>query len=109
MASQPSTVEALLDCLSAAGPATARKMFGEYCIYLDGKPVGLVCDDKLFVKPTAAGRALAPDAPEEPPYLGAKPHLMIPPDGWADRAALCRLVQATFRELARPKPRRKKP
>ena len=35
-----------------------RKMFGEYALYLDGRVVALVCDNMLFVKPTAAGRAL---------------------------------------------------
>jgi DNA transformation protein len=53
---------------------------GEYCIYLDDKPVGIVCDDKLYLKPTDAGRELIPDAAEESPYPGAKPHLVLPPE-----------------------------
>jgi TfoX/Sxy family transcriptional regulator of competence genes len=32
-------------------------MFGEYGLYSSGKMVALVCDDALYVKPTAAGRA----------------------------------------------------
>ena len=106
MASQQTTVDELLDRLSGAGRVTARKMFGEYCVYLDEKPIALVCDDMLYVKPTVAGRELIPDAPEGSPYPGAKPHLVLPPEQWVDREALCRLARATFAELPRPKPRK---
>src|SRR5438034_2990904 len=108
MPTRQSTVDELLERLAAAGRVTARKMFGEYCVYLNDKPVALVCDDVLYVKPTAAGRELVPDAAEGPPYPGAKPHLMIPPDQWSDRAALCRLVGATYEELPKPKPKSRK-
>ena len=81
-------------------------MFGEYCLYLNAKPVGLVCDDTLFLKPTAGGRELLPDAAEGSPYPGAKPHLKLPPAAWADADRLCRAVQATYLEL--PSPREKK-
>jgi TfoX/Sxy family transcriptional regulator of competence genes len=107
MATQQATVDDLLDRLAGAGPVTARKMFGEYCVYLNGKPVALVCDDTLYFKPTAAGRELMPDAAEGPPYPGAKPHLILRAEEWADHKALCRLVRATFAGLPKPKPRKK--
>ena len=109
MSSRQSTVDELLDCLARAGRVTARKMFGEYCVYLDDKPVALVCDDRLYVKPTAAGRELMPDAAEGPPYPGAKLHLVIPPEDWTNREALCQMLRVTFLELPWPKPRKKKP
>ena len=31
---------------------TFRRMFGEYCLYLSGTPVALICDNQLFVKST---------------------------------------------------------
>jgi TfoX/Sxy family transcriptional regulator of competence genes len=37
--------------IAAAGPVSARKMFGEYATYCDAKMVSLVCDDELYVKP----------------------------------------------------------
>ena len=106
MATKRSTVDELLEALAGAGRATARPMFGEYALYLDDKLVGLVCDGKLYLKPTPAGRELAPDAPLEPPYPGAKPHLTLPPEAWADSAALGTLVRATFAALPAPKPRK---
>lgn len=108
MATEQGTVDDLLERLADAGRVTARKMFGEYCVYLEGKPVALVCDGTLFVKPTAAGRELVPHAAEGPPYEGAKPHLRFAYEQWTDRETLCRLLRATFEELPAPKPGKKR-
>ena len=106
MASRQSTVDYLVEQMADAGEITAKKMFGEYGLYRDGKIVALVCDDQLFVKPTAGGKALVGDGPEAPPYPGAKPHLLISGDRWEDRAWLSRLIARTAGELVAP---RKKP
>ncbi len=52
MASSQGTVDFIVEQMASAGTVSARKMFGEYGIYCDGKMVALVCDDRLFVKPT---------------------------------------------------------
>lgn len=109
MATTRNTINFLLDQLSAAGDVSAKKMFGEYCLYLTGKPVGLVCDDQLFLKPTDAGKSRIAEVVEGSPYPGAKPHLLITPDQWEDGEWLCDLVRATSRELPMPKPKTKKP
>lgn len=109
MATDQGTMDFLLDQLSSLGEATSKKMFGEYCLYLSGKPVGLVCDDQLYLKPTQAGRALLDDEVEGSPYPGAKPHLLITPDQWEDSEWLCNLVRATAKELPMPKPKKRKP
>jgi len=85
----------LLDQLRQAGPVSCRKMFGEYCLYYDGTPVGLVCNNQLFLKPTAQGRALLTDVREGSPFPGARPHLQIDADAWEDAQALCLLVRTT--------------
>jgi TfoX/Sxy family transcriptional regulator of competence genes len=72
MGTSAGTIVHLLDTLAAL-PLTARKMFGEYAIYLDGKVVALVCDDQLFVKPAPGAQVAFPDCPTAPPYPGAKP------------------------------------
>jgi DNA transformation protein and related proteins len=93
----------LLDVLSDSRQVTVRKMFGEYCLYYAGRPVGLVCDEQLFLKPTDAGRRLQKDSAEGPPYPGARPHLLISADDWDDRRWLNQLVRATFDSLPAPK------
>ena len=58
MATSERTIEFLLDQLGAVRGVRARKMFGEYALYCGEKVVALVCDDQLFVKITAPGKAL---------------------------------------------------
>ena len=109
MSTQQSTMDYLLDQLRHAGPVSCRKMFGEYCLYYDGSPVGLVCDDQLFLKPTEQGRALLHEVREGAPFPGAKPHLLIDADSWEDAQALSLLVRTTALALPvrLPKPKSK--
>lgn len=100
------SAETVAAILAAARGATARKMFGEYALYRDGKVAALVCDDRLFLKPTAPGRALLPDAGEAPPYAGAKPHLVVPEELWGEPGLLDRLLDATAAALPAPRPRK---
>lgn len=110
MASDSRTVAYIVDQAGGAEQGvTARPMFGEYGLYLDGKLVALVCDDQLFVKPTPGGRDHAADAGEGSPYPGAKPHLLIDGDRLEDRDWLAELLRRTAIELPAPKPRAKAP
>jgi TfoX/Sxy family transcriptional regulator of competence genes len=110
LASQQSTVDFIVEQISGAGAISARKMFGEYAIYCDGKMVALVCDENLYVKPTSAGRALAEGCGEGSPYPGAKPHLLIDGDRWDDGEWLAALIRVSAAELPVPakKPSRKR-
>ncbi len=102
MATRAETMDAILDALPGT---TARKMFGEYALYLGGKVVALVCDDSLFVKDLPVARALLPDAPLAPPYPGAKLHLVA--DGWLDDPeTLTAAVTALAAALPAPKPKK---
>lgn len=95
MASQQSTVDFILDQMGGAGAVSAKKMFGEYGVYLDQKMVALICDDMLFVKPSNGGRAYLEDPIEAPPYPGAKPCFQISGDLWEDRDWLSELIRIT--------------
>lgn len=107
MASDPLFAQYVTDQVRGAGQVSHRKMFGEYAVYLDGKVVGLICDDQFFVRPTAAGRSLLGTPTEAPPYPGAKLHFLAS-DHLDDRSFLTALVQATARELPLPKPKPRK-
>ena len=103
MATSPSTADFLVDQMSDAGTIRSRKMFGEYAVYCDEKVVALICDDRLFVKPTVAGRAFIGKVEEAPPYPQAKPHFQIEEDKWEDREWLSALIRKTAAELPAPK------
>lgn len=106
MASDQNFVTFVCDQMRSAGVISSRKMFGEYAIYCDGKVVALICDNQLFVKPTAGGKALLGSPEEAPPYKSAKPHYLID-NGLDDPEWISRLVATTAREL--PMPKVKKP
>lgn len=108
MATSQTTVDYLLDQLSGSGDASAKKMFGEFCLYFAGKPVGLVCDNQLFLKPTKAAQSLISNPIQGSPYPKAKPHFLIEADLWEDRDWLAKLIQVTAAELPAPKPKKRK-
>ncbi|EXJ13937.1 TfoX/Sxy family protein [Imhoffiella purpurea] len=105
MASDQSFVQYVCDQMQSAGDVSFRKMFGEYALYHADKVVALVCDNQLYLKPTAAGRTILETPREAPPYPGAKPHFMVT-ELIDDADALAELVAATGRELPEPKPRK---
>lgn len=107
MASDQNFVDFVLEQIRDVGEVTARKMFGEYGIYSDGKLFGLICDNKLFIKPTLAGRAFIGEVEEAPPYEGAKPSFLVE-DKMEDSAWLSELVRITVHDLPVPKPKSKK-
>ncbi|WP_118857949.1 TfoX/Sxy family protein [Sphingomonas mesophila] len=108
MATQQRTIGYLVEQSSSAGMVSAKPMFGEFGLYVDGKMIGSVCDDQLFLKPTAAGRVHAEPVPEAPPYPGAKPQLLIEADRWDDARWLGELLRITAAELPAPKSRKAK-
>ena len=103
MASDATFVAFVREQLAGAGAISARKMFGEYAIYCNQKVVALVCDNQLFVKPTAAATVLLGQPRLAPPYPGAKPYFLI--DDLDDADSLARLIAVTVRELPTAKPK----
>jgi TfoX/Sxy family transcriptional regulator of competence genes len=109
VASRQSNVDFVLEQMAQAGDVSARKMFGEFAIYLRGKVVALFCDDQLFVKPTKAGKAHIGQTKEGAPYPGAKPWFLIGGDRCEDGDFLAELIRVTADELPAAKAKPKKP
>jgi TfoX/Sxy family transcriptional regulator of competence genes len=107
MASEEHFVDFVMEQIRHAGEVTVKKMFGEYGIYSDGKLFGLICDNKLFIKPTNSGREFIGNVVEAPPYEGAKPSFLIE-DQIEDSDWLSELVRISLKELPAPKPKKKK-
>lgn len=103
MATRAETNPPILDAIPGA---TARRMFGEYALYLDGRVVALICDDTLFLKDLPEARALLEGAGTGLPYPGARPHLVA--DRWLDEPeVLAAAARALAAVLPPPKPRAK--
>jgi len=103
MSSNQSTVDYVVEQMTKAGIVSAKKMFGEYGVFCDGKMVAIIGDDQLFVKPTTAGRAFLGNVEEVPPYPGAKPYFFISGEQWDDAEWLSELIRLTSAELPLPK------
>ncbi len=107
MASDLSFVEYVVDQLDEDCAVTYKKMFGEFGLFSDAKMFGMICDNRLFIKPTEGGRAFIGDVVEAPPYPGAKPIFLIE-DQIEDAEWLSELVRITTRELPAPKPKKRR-
>jgi TfoX/Sxy family transcriptional regulator of competence genes len=105
MSSDESLVKFIVEQIENVGVVHYKKMFGEYAIYSDQKIVALVCDDKLFVKPTEAGRLFIGDVIEAPPYPNAKLCFLIE-DKFEDKEWISSLISITAKELPAPKPKK---
>ena len=105
MASGREYLEFILEQLSGVDGITHRQMMGEYILYLNGRIIGGIYDDRFLVKPTQSARAMMPDADLELPYEGAKEMLLV--DNVDSRDFLARLLTAMYDELPAPKPKKK--
>lgn len=102
MASSPDFVNFICEQLEGLGTVRTRKMFGEYMVYLNDKPVVIICDDRALVKMLPCLAELLKDRPAEPPYEGAKAHYLLDPD---DRETLREAVRLAEEAVPLPKKR----
>jgi TfoX/Sxy family transcriptional regulator of competence genes len=106
MSTSQDTVHYICDQAGFGLRLTFKKMFGEFALYLDGKVVCLVCDDQLFLKPTAEGERFLGQPLRAPPYPGAKDHFLLVAE-LDDPDRLHSALELTARALPTPKPKSK--
>lgn len=82
-----------------------KKMFGEYMVYANDKPILLVCDNCVYVKILNELSDLMSDADRGIPYDGAKEHYILD----IENSELVREITAILERITPlPKPRKKK-
>ena len=97
MPSSKDYLDFVLEQFSEIEGITWKRMMGEYLLYVQGKLIGGVYDNRLLVKPTKGALALLPDAPQELPYEGAKPMLLV--EDMENRELLSALCRVLYDEL----------
>lgn len=105
MATTVDFIEFVCGQIDGVGTVTYKKMFGEYMIYVNGKPVLLVCDNTVFVKALDCIAQLMQNAEKGIPYKSAKEHYILDID---DRELSCEVVGILEKVTPLPKPRKKK-
>ena len=106
MPNDPDFIQFVCDQIDASRDISYRNMFGGTTLYSRGKVVALVCDNQLFVKPTADGRAFIGDVTEAPAYEGSKNFFLVQ-DEIEDADWLTELIRRTEQALPKPKPKPK--
>ena len=101
MASTEEYLDFVLEQLSELDGVTHRAMMGEYIIYLRGKVVGGIYDNRFLVKVTPSAAAMMPEAERELPYEGGREMLLV--DNLESRDFLRELLEAVYEELPAPK------
>lgn len=77
MACRLDFIEFVCRQIASVGEIRYRKMFGDYMIYANEKPVIIACDDIAYVKIHPAIAHLMEDAERGFPYEGAKEHYIL--------------------------------
>lgn len=77
MATSIDFIEFVCEQIHGAYSVRYKKMFGEYMVYVNDKPILLVCDNCVFVKKLPQIESLMSDAQTGIPYGGAKEHYIL--------------------------------
>lgn len=72
MATSAEYIEFVRERIEKFGAIRTRKMFGEYMVYLNDRPILTVCDNTVYVKKFAELADIMKDAQCGFPYDGAK-------------------------------------
>lgn len=105
MATDRNFLDYVIEQIALGDRLTHKKMFGEYALYVDAKVVAFVCDNSVFVKPSAASTRLAPDLPQRPPYSCAK-NYPVADELLDDSDVMRNLILETAKLMPLPKPRK---
>jgi len=105
MASNIDFVNFVIDQISGVGEISHKKMFGEYMVYVNQKPIILICDNTAYVKKLDCVKEFLETEETGFPYDGAKEHYILDIDN--DETAK-NIVLALEKVIPVPKKKRKK-
>lgn len=77
MACTSDFIDFICSQIAEVGIIRSRKMFGDYMIYVNEKPVILACDNIAYVKVHPAIDDIMTNAEKGIPYDGAKEHYIL--------------------------------
>lgn len=105
MSTSEEYIRFVLEQLDGVEAVTCRKMFGEYLVYVNEKPVLTLCDNRVFVKKLPQVAVLMADAECGYPYEGAKEAYLL---NLGDDARIDALLPMLVEHTPLPRPRKKK-
>jgi len=105
MATTQDFIDFICEQISGVGEIRYKKMFGEYMIYINEKPILLVCDNTCFVKILPCIAEIMQNADKAIPYNGAKEHYILDID---DSELAQKVISILEPNTPLPKPKKKK-
>ena len=99
--------EYVRDIFSEYGEIVIKSMMGGYLVYFNGKLVGDICGNELFLKKTATSDRLLAESELRYPYEGSKT-LMHVFDRFEDTDLIAELLEGMYAELPQKKPKKAK-
>ena len=105
MATNLDFIEYICDQIAGSGDIRYRKMFGEYMVYVNDRPLFLVCDNLVYVRMLEPLAETLKDADKGFPYHGAKEHYILDID---NRHLALQVVEILLPLIAIPQPKKKK-
>ena len=96
--------EYVRECFSAVGDIVIRSMMGGYLVYFNGKLIGDIGDEELFLKRTPTSDRLLAYSELRYPYEGSKT-LMHVFDRFEDTDLISELLEGMYKELPEKKPK----
>jgi len=104
MATTLEYAEFVCEQLDGIGSISMKKMFGEYCIYINEKPIILCCDNTTYIAKDPAIEDLMKDAECGVPYKGAKERYILDIDHRTEARQIVKVLESVT-----PFPKPKKP
>lgn len=103
MATSPEYIKFVVESVEHCGNIRYKKMFGEYMVYVNEKPIVLVCDNTAFVKILPCLDELMENAGRGFPYDSAKEHYILDIE---DRDLTERVITGLVAVTPIPKPKK---
>lgn len=105
MATTKEYIEYVCEQIKGIGEVRYKKMFGEFMVYVNDKPVIIVCNNVPFVKELDCIKNMMQNSETGYPYNGAKEHYVLD----IDNSELCKSVITELEKVTPiPKPKKKK-
>ena len=95
--------EYVRDRFSKFGDIVIKSMMGGYLVYFNGKLIGDICNNELFLKRTPTSDRLLADSELRYPYNGSKT-LMHVFEKFEDANLIGELLRGMYEELPEKKP-----
>lgn len=97
-------IDFVCDMLKPLGAVRARKMMGDYVVYVNEKCVITACDNSAYVKRLPCIGDLMADAECGCPYLGAKEAYIL---DFSDQRKALKVIGTLWDDLPYPKSKKK--